>query len=188
LAFSQGVPMITAGDEMGRTQHGNNNAYCQDNELSWVDWDLDQERQALLDFTRLVFVLRTNPVLRRRSFFKGRPVGPGGLKDVLWLRPDGQEMTEGDWEATDGHVLGMLLPGHATDETDERGRLVSGNTVVLLLNGGARSVMFTLPTLPMPGVWAEVANSAHPGGRTVRRGRVGVPTHSLVLLAFAESA
>jgi glycogen operon protein len=187
LAFSQGVPMITAGDEMGHTQRGNNNAYCQDNELSWIDWELDQERQALLDFTRLVFVLRTNPVLRRRSFFKGHPVVPGGLKDVLWLRPDGQEMTEEDWAAPDGHALGMLLSGHATDETDERGRLISGNTVLLLLNGGSRSVMFALPTLPMPGVWAELANSAHAGGRSVRRGRVRVATHSLVLLGFAES-
>src|SRR5690606_38787081 len=97
LAFSQGVPMISHGDELGRTQKGNNNAYCQDSELTWIDWDLDDNQRELLEFARRVFrVLRSNPVFRRRRFFAGNPVTDRGVKDVQWMRPDGREMTDDD--------------------------------------------------------------------------------------------
>ena len=146
LIFSQGVRMLTGGDEMGRTQRGNNNAYAQDNEISWVDWDLDPEDRELLEFTRRAFaVFRDNPVLRRRSFFTGRPVG--GTKDVTWLRPDGVEFEHDDWNQPDAHVLGMLIPGEATDEAGDRGRPVVGRTILLLLNGGSRSRFFALPDM-----------------------------------------
>ncbi|HXF57546.1 MAG TPA: glycogen debranching protein GlgX [Actinomycetota bacterium] len=189
LVFSQGVRMLLHGDELGRTQRGNNNAYCQDNEASWVDWELDQARLDLLAFTRhCLRIFRSNPVLRRRSFFTGRPVHPEGFKDLTWVRPDGAEMTEDDWRDPDNHVLGMLLYGHATDEVDERGRPIFGDTLLLLLNGGARSRFFTLPRMKEPGVWQELVNTARPEvtRRVVRTPGVNLVAHSLILLRFAE--
>ncbi len=183
LAFSQGVPMILHGDELGRTQQGNNNAYCQDNEISWVDWGLDDRDRAALEFTRHVFAIRMqNPVLRRRSFFSGRPVSENGVKDLIWLRPDGQEMTDGDWHDPDNRVLGMLVPGEATDEVDERGRLIKGDTLLLLLNASGRSRYFTLPQLDEPGIWRDVANTARRSPRTVKGAGVQLVAQSLMLL------
>ncbi len=185
LAFSQGVPMISHGDELGRTQQGNNNAYCQDNELTWIDWDLDPRARRLLAFTQRIFTLRlANPVLRRRSFFRGHPITPTGLKDLAWLRPDAQEMTEADWNNPRTHVVGMLIHGRATDERDERGRLAIGETVLLLLNSGSRSRRFTLPELAEPGVWIEVVNTARPGSRTIKTGAVNLVGHSLILFRY----
>jgi glycogen operon protein len=189
LAFSQGVPMLSAGDEMGRTQRGNNNGYCQDNETSWVNWDLDDHQHALLGFTRRVFgVLRDNPVLRRRSFFSGRPVSPDGHKDVLWLRPDGNELTDRDWASPERQILGMLLPGTATDEVDAKGRPITGNTLLLLLNAGSRTVMFKLPSMPAPGAWHELVDTEAEGGRSVKAHNVRLAGHSLVLLCHFEAA
>ena len=129
LAFSQGVPMLSHGDEIARTQSGNNNAYAQDNELSWVHWDLDDRRKQLLEFTRKCFNLRhAHAVLRRRHFFRGEPTIKGGPKDLSWIRPDGREMTGDDWNDWNNHALGMLIYGDATDETDDRGRPVRGDT------------------------------------------------------------
>ncbi len=183
LAFSQGVPMISHGDEVGRTQQGNNNAYCQDGPLTWVDWRLTPPQRQLLAFTRAAFAIRAaNPVLRRRSFFRHQPDHPGGVKDLTWLRPDGQEMTEADWADPTNHVLGMLILGEATDEVDERGRRLLGEAILLLTNGGARSRPFTLPRLEPPGTWVEVLNTAHPDPRPVRQDTVSLGTHSLVLL------
>jgi len=187
LAFSQGVPMLSHGDEMGRTQRGNNNAYCQDGELSWMHWDLDDDERALLDFTRRLFgVLRDNPVLRRRSFFSGRPVSPEGHKDVAWLRPDGREMTERDWAPADRQFLGMLLYGAATDEVDASGRPLVGDTLLLYLNSGPRTVACTVPSMPRPGEWHEVVDTAQDGGRVIKGQGVKLAGHSLVLLRFAE--
>ncbi len=182
LAFSQGVPMISHGDEVGRTQQGNNNAYCQDSPLTWIDWRLTPLQRQLLDFTRAVFAIRAaNPVLRRRNFFRHQP-GPGGVKDLTWLRQDGNEMTEADWADPSNHVLGMLILGEATDEIDERGRRLVGEAILLLTNGGARSRPFTLPQLESPGAWVEVLNTAHPNPRVVRQGKVSLVAHSLMLL------
>ncbi|MEA2626196.1 MAG: isoamylase [Candidatus Binatota bacterium] len=188
LAFSQGVPMISHGDELGRTQHGNNNAYCQDNEISWVDWTLDPRARALLDFAiRVLAIRRANPVLRRRSFFGGRPISPSGLKDVNWLRADGREMTDPEWRDARNHVIGMLMPGQATDETDDRGRPMHGDTLLLLLNGASRSRLFTLPKIGVPGVWHEVVNTARADGRAMRAEAMSLAGHSLVLLRFKEA-
>ncbi len=191
LIFSQGVRMIVAGDEMGRTQQGNNNAYCQDNEMSWIDWDLDPLDRDLLAFARrCTQIFRDNPVLRRRSFFSGRPVGPGrAFKDVTWLRTDGAEMTDDDWRNRDERALGMLLPGRATDEVNERGRPVYGDTLLLLLNGGSRSRLFTLPSLEVQGTWEEIVNTARPmGSRPIRRPGVQLVAHSVILLRFEEAS
>jgi glycogen operon protein len=183
LAFSQGVPMLSHGDEIGRTQLGNNNAYCQDGPLSWVDWRLTPLQRELLAFTRAVFAIRAaNPVLRRRNYFRHEPDHPGGAKDLTWLRPDGSEMTEADWEDPGNHVLGMLILGEATDEVDERGRRLRGEAILLLTNGGARSRPFTLPLMETPGGWTEILNTAHPVPRVVRQGKVSVVAHSLMLL------
>jgi glycogen operon protein len=186
LAFSQGVPMLSHGDEMGRTQCGNNNAYTQDNELSWVHWDLGPREEALLDFTRRVFALRhENPVLRRRSFFRGRPVGASGKKDLSWYRPDGHEMTDADWHNAESHALGMLILGDASDETDERGRPVKGDTLMLLLNNGTAEQAFTLPHMEGPGIWLEAVNTRMTSEpHTVDEGLVTLAPYSLVLLRY----
>ncbi len=149
LFFSQGVPMLLGGDEMGRTQGGNNNAYCQDNEISWVHWDLDPARRDLLDFTRRVIALRQeHPVLRRRTFFQGRPLRGGGVKDLVWLEPSGKEMTDEAWSSGYARCLGALLRGDAIDEVDEDGNAVHGDTLLLLLNAHHAPRVFTLPELP----------------------------------------
>jgi len=188
LAFSQGVPMLSHGDELGRTQQGNNNAYCQDGELTWIDWTLTPERRTLLDFTRQVLAIRrANPVLRRRTFFGGAPVAQSGLKDITWLRSDGKELADADWHDPRLRVLGMLLHGRATDERDVRGRLVVGETVLLALNGGGRSSRFVLPTMPGPGHWVQEVHTARPGVRMVRADAVALVAHSLILLRYEES-
>jgi glycogen operon protein len=187
LAFSQGVPMVSHGDELGRTQQGNNNAYCQDNPLTWIDWDLSPMDRQFLEFTRQVFAIRaSNPVLRRRTFFRHQERGPGAGKDLAWLRADGQEMTAAEWHDASNHVLGMLIRGEATDEVDERGRRLLGEAILLLVNGGARSKTFTLPTLDGVGGWAEIINTAHPTPRPVRQNTVNLVPHSLMLLRHEE--
>ena len=187
LAFSQGVPMISHGDELGRSQRGNNNAYCQDNEIAWLDWDLDMEARELLSFTRLVFSVRErNPVLRRRSFFSGR-AGDGGRKDVTWLRADGQEMKPDDWR--DARSLGMLVPGGPNAEVDERGRPVEGETLLLLCNAGEKPVLFRLPALPVTGRWELVVCSEHSETRPriLRGTSLRVSKGSLSLLTHRRS-
>jgi len=187
LVFSQGVRMLLGGDEIDRTQGGNNNAYCQDNEISWYDWDLSPEDRELLAFGRDVLrIFREEPVLRRRSFFSGDPVA-GREKDVTWVRPDGEEMTEGDWQDPESRVLGMLMPGRGTDETDPRGRPIHGRTLLLLLNAGPRSRSYTLPRQSRPGTWRELVNTARPRQqRTIRRPAVNLIAHSLALFAYEE--
>lgn len=117
-----GVPMISGGDEMSRTQLGNNNAYCQDNELSWTPWDLTPTQQEFLDFTRrLVHFRRRQPVLTRRTYFQGRSIRGASVKDIYWLDPSGREMTDEAWNAPFVRSLGVLMVGDAIDEVDERG-------------------------------------------------------------------
>ena len=117
--------MLLAGDEIGRTQRGNNNAYCQDNEISWVDWTLDAPRSRLLDFARRMIALRRDhPVFRRRHFFQGRSVRGSGEKDIAWLKPDGTEMSDEEWNNDFARCLGVFLGGEALQEVDERGRPV----------------------------------------------------------------
>jgi glycogen operon protein len=185
LAFSQGVPMLSHGDELGRTQLGNNNTYCQDNELSWLNWDLSEGERQLLDFVRQIFAIRrANPAFRRRRFFAGDPVAEHGPKDVSWLRPDGEEMTVAEWHDPKNAVVGMLIHGDASDEVDERGRPNRGDTLLVLLNGGGRSRHFQLPTPPETGVWRTIVNTAHPTGSTVPKEAVNLVARSMMLLAY----
>ena len=186
MAFSQGVPMLAHGDEIARTQRGNNNAYAQDNEITWVDWSLEEWQRELLAFARRVFAIRhSNPVLRRRHFFNGGRVRENGLKEVTWLRADGREMGDRDWHRGDSHVLGMLINGAATDETDDRGRPVHGDTMLILLNGGAGDTTFALPDVDGVGGWQLLVDTADEGPgetRAVEGDAVPLRMHSLVLL------
>lgn len=185
LAFSQGVPMISHGDEIARSQKGNNNAYAQDNELTWVDWALDDRRRGLLEFTRAAFAIRlASPVLRRRHFFNIE--GNGNGKELVWLGTNGQEMTDEQWQNQDNHSLGMLVHGEAGDEQDDRGRPIKGDTLLLLVNAGDKESTFTLPPAPhqAAGVWVAVIDTAHPRGHTVRENTLTLAPYSLVLLRF----
>ncbi len=161
LLLSQGVPMITGGDEMGRTQGGNNNAYCQDNEISWLDWELDESRQDLLEFTRRVATLRReHPIFRRRRFFAGRKIRGSEMEDIKWLRPDGQEMDDEDWSTHFVRSFGMMLGGDAMMEWDDEGKRVSDDTFLLLFNAAEDDVPFTLPATPTEARWETVLDTA----------------------------
>jgi glycogen operon protein len=146
LLLSQGVPMLLAGDEIGRTQQGNNNAYCQDNEISWVDWQLDRGRRELLAFACLLIELRQrHPVLRRRHFFQGRQIRGSEVKDLTWFRPDGREMSDEDWNSAYIRCLGLRLAGDAIEERDERGNPIRDDTLLILLNAHHEPLPFVLP-------------------------------------------
>jgi len=162
LLLSQGVPMISHGDEVGRSQRGNNNAYCQDNDITWIDWQLTAEQEALLDFTRRLIEFRhEQPVLRRRKYFQGRDIRGSGLKDMAWLTPDGAEMTDEAWNSPFVRSLGMLLGGEL-HEVDERGKPIVGDTLLVLLNAHSDKVPFTLPTVNGARLWRRVFDTIHP--------------------------
>jgi glycogen operon protein len=164
LLLSQGVPMLLAGDEFGRTQRGNNNAYCQDNEISWVNWRLDESGRELLEFTRKVIRIRKDhPVLHRRSFFQGRSIHGLQIADIEWYRPDGAEMSDEEW--SDGLVrcLGMLLNGQIMDEWDMRGRHMRDDVLLLLLNAHHEPIPFALPGAEGGPAWELELDTALPG-------------------------
>jgi glycogen operon protein len=189
LLFAQGVPMVLGGDEIGRSQQGNNNPYCQDNEVSWFDWDIGESGYDMCDFVRdLIAVLKGNPILRRRGFFTGTVVPGTSTKDVTWIRANGQEMTEEEWSDPNNQSIGMLLFGQAADEVDSRGRSASADSLLLLLNAGARSHSYTLPRMENPGLWEELVNTARPGpyARQMRNDAVNLTAHSSMLLRHTE--
>jgi len=188
LAFSQGVPMLSHGDEIARTQCGNNNAYAQDNETTWLNWELDDRKRQLLAFTRRCLHLRhSHAVLRRRHFFTGEPTVKGGPKDVSWIRPDGLEMTGYDWGDRSGRALGMLIWGDATDETDDRGRAIVGETLLLILNNGADGVRFTLPQVEGTGMWTQLIDTARYELEVVDHGFIDLAPFSLVMFRYGEN-
>jgi glycogen operon protein len=146
LLLSQGIPMLLAGDEIGRTQHGNNNAYCQDNELSWQSWSLPRAALRQLEFTRKLIRLRLDhPVFHRRLFFQGRRIQGSAVKDLSWFRPDGKEMMEDEWNNGFTRCLGLRLAGDAIEETDEKGQPIVDDTFLLLLNAHHEAIPFILP-------------------------------------------
>ena len=170
LLLSQGVPMVCGGDEIERTQQGNNNAYCQDNEISWYDWRLDRTRRDLLAFMRrLVALRRRHPVLRRRQFLFGRRIRGSEVKDVSWFRSDGKEMTEESWRDPRTRCLGLRLAGDAIPELDARGDRIADDTFLILLNAHHDPQPFLLPA-HRPGVrWEVVLDSRTPDGRRRHR-------------------
>ena len=187
LIFSQGVPMISHGDELGRSQEGNNNAYAQDNELTWVHWELDDRERELTAFTRkLIAIRQAHPTLRRRHFFRGKAVEGSVHKDVSWLHPAGHELTPAEWGDAGLHTFGMLIDGMATDEVDERGHAVRSDTLLLILNGSEQNVTFTLPTMEERKIWVMMVDTARRELPVVRDTSVEVQAHSLMLLRFGD--
>ncbi|MEV5748842.1 glycogen debranching protein GlgX [Actinoallomurus sp. NPDC052308] len=162
LFLSQGVPMLSHGDELNRTQHGNNNAYCQDNELAWASWDGDQD---LVDFVRTVSELRRDhPVFRRRRFFQGRTHGDelDGERDICWLTPSGTEMTEADWNIGYAKAVAVYLNGDAITEPDPRGRRVRDDSFLLLFNAHSDGIVFRIPDTRFGERWEVVLDTATP--------------------------
>ena len=163
LLLSQGVPMLNSGDESGHTRLGNNNPYCQDSPLSWLDWNPCPDRQALLDFTRRVLHLRrSQPVFRRRGFFQGRPIHGASIKDLYWIRPDGEEMTDADWNAGHARCFGMALPGDQIEETGEQGERIVGDTFVIIFNADEKPVGFRLGARHRDIVWIREFDTSDP--------------------------
>jgi isoamylase len=148
LFFSQGVPMLSAGDEFCRTQSGNNNAYCQDNPISWLSWDHDARAKSLLTFTsKLLALRRAHPVFRRPKFFQGRPIRGATIRDIMWFNSTGAEMSDAEWESWFIRCLGVLLSGASMDVRDRRGRPIQDDTFLVLLNAHYEPVPFVLPGL-----------------------------------------
>jgi glycogen operon protein len=163
LLLSQGVPMICHGDEMGRTQHGNNNAYAQDNELAWVHWDLGERDQEMLEFTRRVARLRRDhPTFRRSKFFRGREIRGSEVRDVMWLSPDGTEMADEEWNSGYVRCFGMALGGEAMEEWNERGEQITDQNFLLLFNADGASIDFTLPDFGDSRGWCVMLDTARP--------------------------
>jgi isoamylase len=163
IFVSQGVPMICGGDELSHTQNGNNNAYCQDNEITWLDWELDDRRRAFLEFVRQAAKIWTEqPVFQRRRFFQGRRIRGSDIKDISWFSPSGQEMTDADWDAGFVKCLGVRLAGDLIGDVDERGEPVTGETLLLLLNAHHEAIPFALPATKAEHHWERLLDTAEP--------------------------
>jgi isoamylase len=191
LFVSQGVPMITAGSEMGQTQRGNNNAYCQDNELSWLDWELDDRRAALLGFTRRLIHLRQHQeVLQRRRFFRGATLWDSSLKDLAWFRPDGAEMTQEDWQKPFARSVAFLLGGDTDPSLDEQGRRITGDSLLVCLNAYWEPVTYVLPDVDWGEEWEILLDTAGvtdlKRDHLAARGTVTAEARSVVILARPE--
>jgi isoamylase len=185
LLLSQGIPMLLGGDEIGRTQQGNNNAYCQDNELSWFDWKhADTE---LLAFTRRLIQLQAHhPVFRRRRWFKGRPLHGAGVSDIAWFRPDGEPMSEEDWQQGHAKSFAVFLNGHALRELDEEGQPIRDDSFLLLFNAHHETLTFTMPADPFGAGWHVAIDTASSESRdnTVAAGEaVDVADRAIVVLS-----
>ena len=181
LLLSQGVPMLLGGDELGRTQRGNNNAWCQDNEISWFDWGAADA--GLLEFTRrLIALRRQHPVFRQTSFLTGT-AGESGLPDAWWFRPDGRRMTQRDWNDSGTRTVGIFLNGREIRERTPRGEPIVGDSFLLLFNAHSEPVVFTLPTRRFGSRWrVELATGNAPEGTLDARVLLAVDAHSLILL------
>jgi isoamylase len=184
LLVSQGVPMIAAGDELGKTQGGNNNAFVQDNDVSWLDWKLDPERQSLLAFSReIVSFRRRHPVFRRPRFLRGERIAGSELPDITWFRPDGREMVGSDWQNPHRAALGLFLAGDALDWRDAKGEPVTDDTFLVLLNGSHEDLQFTLPAIEWGARWAlridTVQDTMSAGDAVDAATRVQLAAHSV---------
>ena len=165
LLLSQGVPMLYAGDAIGHTQLGNNNAYCQDNATSWLNWNLQPQDRDLLAFVqRMISLRKRHPVFHRRRFFQGRPIKGASVKDVLWLNPSGNEISEGEWRDPSLHCLGVFLSGEGLGETDERGRELRDENFLVLLSAHHEDVGFTLPAFRAGSRWTAWMDTSREGG------------------------
>jgi glycogen operon protein len=154
LLLSQGVPMLLAGDEFGHTQQGNNNAYCQDNELTWLAWEIAEQDKQLLEFVRELLRLRSeHRVFRRRKFFQSRAIRGENVRDIVWLDPAGTPMSEEQWRDGFARSLGVFFSGRGIDEHDERGRTIVDDDFLVLVNAHYETVEFKLPAQPEDARW-----------------------------------
>jgi glycogen operon protein len=192
LMFSVGVPMISGGDELGRTQRGNNNGYCQDNEISWTNWHLTPTQKDFLEFSRRVIkVWKDHPVLRRRKFFQGRRIRGAEVLDIAWLDRSGREMTDETWSSPNVQCLGVRLNGDAIDEVDVRGERIVSDTVLLLLNADVEPVAFVLPATSPLERWETLVDTSDPWqpSRRLRAGdRYQLQAHSMAALKLSARA
>src|SRR5262245_25033555 len=193
LLFSQGVPMLLAGDELSHTQKGNNNTYCQDNELTWLDWNLDDSRKQFLDFVRRATeTWRSNPVFQRRKFFQGRRIRGQGVTDISWFGPDGKDMDDAAWAARFVKCLGVRLAGDLIGDVDERGEKIVGDTLMILYNAHHEPIPFTLPVTNPNHKWEAVLDTAttlsQPSPVLAGRDTYKVQGRSVVMLRTVASA
>ncbi|HET9388233.1 MAG TPA: glycogen debranching protein GlgX [Steroidobacteraceae bacterium] len=164
LLLSQGVPMLLAGDELGHTQDGNNNAYCQDNATSWLPWESDAERESFVSFVaRVIELRRRHPVFSRRRFLQEAAINPEGLKEIVWLTPEGNEMTETEWNQHFARCLGIYLAGTAIERRDRRGKPVTDNNFLLLFNAHHEAIPFVLPQFLTDKAWWTVLDTSADG-------------------------
>ncbi len=171
LLLSQGVPMILGGDELSRTQQGNNNAYCQDNAISWVDWNLNKEELRFLDFFRRVLELRnTHPVFTRTRFFTGRNIRKSQSKDITWVSPNGREMTQARWNDPETRTIGLRISGDALHETDDHGNHIQGETLLILINASEETIPFILPAHKKGTRWEPLLDTHTPEPKGIGRG------------------
>ena len=192
LCLSQGVPMLLAGDAIGHTQSGNNNAYCQDNEISWLDWSPEKVDHELLAFAqRVIAVRKDHPVFRRRNFFQGRQIRGVGVKDIAWLRPDGEEMTDEEWTNEFARCLGVSLSGRAADEVDERGQPIHDDNFLLLMNAHHEEIPFVVPEAPSGSGWFAILDTScqttrNPDAYYAAASKYPLQARSLALLVERE--
>jgi glycogen operon protein len=173
LLFAEGVPMIFAGDELSHTKKGNNNAYCQDNPLSWLDWELDDHKRKFLEFVQTCCqIWREQPVFQRRNFFSGRSIRGTNIKDISFFEPSGQEMTDAAWNAGFVKCLGVRLAGDIINEVDERGEPIIGDTILMVMNAHWEQLDFTLPETRAEHVWETLLDTSE-AETLVRVGRGG---------------
>jgi isoamylase len=188
LLLSQGVPMLLGGDELSRSQRGNNNAWCQDSEISWFDWELDDEGRSLFEFVRRLIVLRRNhPVFRRNRFFAGSGVD---LPDVWWMRPDGRKMTQRDWRNPNARAIGVFLNGDELNMTTQSGEKLEDESFLLLFNAHHEALTFRLPTRRFGARWKLELSTTEPeleeGARSLAaREEIWVDSRSIVVLRRA---
>ena len=163
LLLSQGVPMILGGDEMGRTQNGNNNAYCQDNDLTWINWKLDDRQIKFMEFTqKLIAIRRDHPNLHRRKFYQDRSIRGTAEKDIVWLRPDGQEMSDEEWGLGWVRSLGLMLNGDTLGDVDEAGEAINDDTFLIMLNCHHEPIQFFVPKPATVEGWEVIVDTNDP--------------------------
>ena len=188
MLFSQGVSMIYGGDELSHSKNGNNNTYCQDNKITWLNWELDERRKAFLGFAKACTTIWSEqPTLQRRNFFQGRALRGSDVKDISFFEPGGYEMSDKDWSTGFAKCLGMRLAGDLISDVDERGEPIKGDTLLLLINAHWEELPFTLPETQGGDVWQTLIDTADPDRRVdvrIRPGKEQFPLYgrSLALL------
>jgi glycogen operon protein len=192
LFLSQGVPMLCGGDELSHTQRGNNNAYCQDSELTWLNWELNEEQKGFLEFVRQVTRIWTEqPVFQRRRFFLGRSIRGSDSKDLSWFGPAGEEMTDEDWNAEFVRCMGVRLAGDLIGDVDERGEPIAGETLLVLLNAHHEPIPFTLPATRVEHHWERLFDTAEPADEAQPMGageQYALQGRSLAVLRIRSAA